>query len=125
MPSLWQPAIIAPLLSLIFSITVAIFKQDKEETDNLVANVFPNPAKDEINFILETPVNINQIEIFDLLGRNIFISHQNIKRYSDSIKIDISTLPTGVYYCMIKSDNFDFTQTFSVLKDWNSKENFL
>jgi hypothetical protein len=81
---------------------------------NTVANLdkaiilFPNPAA---NFItIELPKNIdvqlNKIKISDMLGKEVFISKDNIT------KIDISNLPKGIYIMALQTNYGDWNGKF-------------
>ena len=71
--------------------------------------VYPNPAeeqlivecRDAINGV-STMTTITNIEIFDVFGRNVsrLISH-----ISHPIFIDISHLPSGIYFVRIQTEN--------------------
>ena len=66
--------------------------------DQLILNVFPNPAKD-IVFIEYENFGQTTIELYDPLGRKVL--QQNINGKSE---IDISILPTGIYYINVISE---------------------
>ena len=74
------------------------------ETDNDdVVRIYPNPTNGEIRFeISDMRYEILEIEIFDVFGRNIV---SNLKSQISNQKIDISHLPTGVYFVKITTDN--------------------
>ncbi|MPL73299.1 hypothetical protein SDC9_19096 [bioreactor metagenome] len=64
-----------------------------EIKEDLIFDIYPNPAKEVLN--IYTSKEINQIEIFDLLGR------KQISIKGNSIQIDISSLKRGVYIVSI------------------------
>lgn len=70
--------------------------------DNEQAVVFPNPASDCINF--KTSLDINNIEIYSLLGQFVM----NVKEVHNSI--NISFLDNGVYFLKIHTTDGVFTQ---------------
>jgi len=74
-----------------------------ETENNDVVRVYPNPTTGEIRFeISDMRYEILEIEIFDVFGRNIV---SNLKSQISNQKIDISHLPTGVYFVKITTDN--------------------
>ncbi len=60
-----------------------------------VANVYPNPAKDNITLVYDFTGDAN-INIYDRLGRNVY-SESNIRGGFSNHKIDISNLNKGIY----------------------------
>lgn len=64
-----------------------------EIKEDLIFDVYPNPAKEVLN--IYTSKEINLIEIFDLLGR------KQISIKGNSIQIDISSLKRGIYIVSI------------------------
>lgn len=88
-----------------------------EITENIFnISLFPNPSNDYI--ILYNKVNIKheilEYKIFDNLGNNCMIG--KLSAYNEKNLIDIKNLHTGMYYILIKSDNFFKNYKFSVVK---------
>lgn len=74
-----------------FDIIVADNALSTEDVNSeIVVNVFPNPAKSIVNIDLPTNVELNYDQLFDIIGKDTGIIIQNHK-------LDISTLPSGVY----------------------------
>ena len=69
--------------------------------------VYPNPTTDILN--IKTSLEINRIEIYDLLGKNI----KSYTKVSNSA-IDISQLETGLY--LVKVYSKDKSKTFKITK---------
>jgi hypothetical protein len=73
-----------------------------EKTDFLELNIYPNPAKDQINFKFTTGTTIiRRIELYDALG-SLILTQDVAKK--DNI-INIQSLPNGIYYYLIITDN--------------------
>lgn len=71
---------------------------------DLSLNLAPNPAH---NFIeLDSKLSISSIEIFDVNGRKI----KSIDNNSSKIKIDISTLVSGIYFVKVISEGKSTTK---------------
>ena len=66
-------------------------------------SVFPNPAN---NFIVVKAKQISEITITDLSGKEVYKSFENNPR----VKIDISSLCSGVYIISVKGKNSVYTQ---------------
>ena len=64
--------------------------------------VIPNPVKDELSIENFDNTIIREIKIFDLLGKQVFISIGDIK------KINVSSLQEGVYIAEIKTNEFSY-----------------
>ncbi|SFN12011.1 delta-60 repeat domain-containing protein/Por secretion system C-terminal sorting domain-containing protein [Chryseobacterium oleae] len=67
-------------------------------------NIYPNPAKDVINFNENTLVKANEVyNIYDLTGKEVLKGKVN-----ESMKINVSYLPKGVYILKIKEQSIKF-----------------
>ncbi len=60
--------------------------------------LYPNPVNDGVLYISSDNSSDKSIEIYDLLGKNVFSS----KIISD--KVEIKSLKTGVYFARVKTD---------------------
>ncbi|QNK77168.1 T9SS type A sorting domain-containing protein [Winogradskyella sp. PAMC22761] len=60
--------------------------------------VYPNPAKSVLNIVSVDDANIDSVEIFNLLGKNV-LSTSNLNNSA----VDVSQLATGVYLLKINS----------------------
>ena len=73
--------------------------QDLEENESMaVASIYPNPANATVTIVGE---NLRQIEITDMLGQRV-ATHQ---AEGPQATIDISALPTGIYFVGITDEN--------------------
>jgi hypothetical protein len=77
------------------------------ETDSYEINIFPNPANSFIE-IESLDLNIKNIQITDLYGRNI----KNINYQNHINKINIDSFSSGVYFLKINTDNGFFIRKF-------------
>ncbi|MCY7409034.1 MAG: T9SS type A sorting domain-containing protein, partial [Chitinophagales bacterium] len=66
--------------------------------------LYPNPA-DDVLILKTNGVNhdVTNFSILDLTGRIIF-SLQEISDAEEILKIDVHTLPSGIYFAQIKTD---------------------
>lgn len=67
-------------------------------------NIFPNPASDNLNIVIDDIdfIGVAEVQISDVQGRVEFISKvSNLSNKSKPLKVDISSLSTGVYFCEI------------------------
>ena len=74
------------------TITIAV-----EQSDNLAINIFPNPAKENLQLTignLQKGKNEIEVAIYDLLGREVF---KSTITYPKS-EINLSSLSKGMYF---------------------------
>jgi hypothetical protein len=63
---------------------------------------YPNPANNEISVHLPQMVQINQVKLFDLMGKSFDLS-KSIKANENNLSIDISALPSSAYFIELTS----------------------
>ncbi len=93
-----------PYLIYDFNSAVENIPVEKQEFD-----IYPNPAISVIN--LHSALFIQQasdVEIYDLNGRQLFEKH--ILKGTESIELDVSHLPSGVYGCKLSTENNSVTK---------------
>jgi type IX secretion system substrate protein/fibronectin type III domain protein len=71
-------------------------------------NFYPNPIKD--NMTLNAQENIEQVELYNLLGQQVMIKQPNVATY----QMNVSALKTGVYFMKVKVG--DKTGTYKVVR---------
>jgi len=69
---------------------------------------YPNPTKD--NILLNAKQNIDQVELYNLLGQQVMIAQPGVSSY----KLNLSSLNTGVYFMKVKVA--DKTGTYKVVR---------
>ena len=62
--------------------------------------VYPNPANQSL--FVESSVSINHLKLIDVLGKQLLVSV--IRRDDQVWKVDVSSLPEGMYYLKLESD---------------------
>lgn len=77
--------------------------------NNETLEIFPNPAFD--NLTVKASENISSIQIINMLGKNVISIGQTTEL---SMKIDITTLPAGVYF--VKVTTSDSEKLMKVIK---------
>ena len=68
-------------------------------------SVYPNPATEYIN--IKSPVSINTVELFDVLGKRVLTTNE-------TEKINISQQPSGVYFLKIYSETASTTKKIMI-----------
>jgi hypothetical protein len=66
-------------------------------------NVRPNPFKDELKFTLDSDLKINDLKLYDAVGKSINIVYQ--KSNDNTYRIDTSGIPAGIYYLKIATNS--------------------
>jgi hypothetical protein len=86
------------------------------ESDVVIANVFPNPTNGKLNVILEASDAQNaQLRICDITGRNVLQHNATCTSGSNTIILDMESLPNGYYLLVI--DNGNASSTMRVVKN--------
>jgi hypothetical protein len=88
--------------SLVSKNIVSTIEQNSISKLNLI-NIYPNPANNEILFILPEIIGDFNINILDLSGKIIFNNHY--KKQNPLIKINISSFIDGIYFVAIQDEN--------------------
>src|SRR5690606_34687242 len=55
--------------------------------------VYPNPVKSVLNFAIPQNGEVNQVEMFDLLGKEVKVTSQPVNN-----SMDVSNLASGIYF---------------------------
>lgn len=82
----------------------------EEVGNDLMLNLFPNPAIDKI--IIQSEKFIRKLEIFDFTGKLVFTQHEKISGQT----IDLTSFVNGMYFFKIYFDE-NFAKTIKVIKD--------
>ncbi|MBK5283859.1 MAG: T9SS type A sorting domain-containing protein, partial [Bacteroidia bacterium] len=78
-------------------ITVTVIPTGIPENNSYVEiNFFPNPATNQLT-ISNTQYEMERVEIYDVLGQ-LALSHQPPAKSQQQITIDVSSLPSGIYF---------------------------
>jgi len=81
------------------------------DSENLMqVKFYPNPAKDQINFVLPNSIDNIEVTLLDVLGKTIL--HKIINSQNSSLKL--GTLNAGVYFLRISSN--EKSKTFKLIK---------
>lgn len=88
------------LLTYDISSTTGIVKNSHQK----FVKVFPNPAKSDLNLVYNTEkkYNTTEIKLLDLSGRVVLV--ENVDLQEGLIKLDISSIPAGIYVCNLVAD---------------------
>lgn len=67
--------------------------------------VYPNPVTNELNFV--TDLNITQVSITDITGKQISIPSENIRKFGEVYSLDADRYLTnkGIYFIRVETDH--------------------
>jgi hypothetical protein len=81
----------------------------------LVGNIFPQPANNHINIpLLSEKSQIVQLEVTDMLGKNLTSVAQDIHSGENTISVPVESWKAGIYLYNIKADGKQYTGKFVV-----------
>jgi hypothetical protein len=72
--------------------------------------MFPNPANTTINFKLNIFEPVRSIDIWDVQGRTMFSSKENLN------SADVSSFANGIYHIAVRTDKENYRSTFHIQK---------
>jgi hypothetical protein len=78
--------------------------------------IYPNPAADQLTIILEGIEELKsiQIDFFNVMGQKIITVP--LADYQVGIKVDVSTVPAGIYLVSVRSEQGVFSTTRVVVE---------
>ncbi len=74
---------------------------------DLGIKIYPNPAKNNINIEFNNTDIIQEIRLFDLLGKQLYISRGKIQ---NQLQIDLSSFNESIYLLYIRTDKSIYTK---------------
>ena len=81
--------------------TSSVFDFTNDESDNVnTLSIYPNPAESFITLELSSDINVYDVSIIDLMGKEVYNSNS-----LTSMRIDISDLEIGNYIIVVNSDS--------------------
>jgi hypothetical protein len=84
---------------------------NEQSSQSSMFSVYPNPAKDEIHFLIANQFNKNiQCTITDVLGKLVYNETLNINETFYKTAIHTSILNNGCYFVTLKGNNINETK---------------
>ena len=87
--------------------TVVVEEVSLEEYSNRF-EIYPNPA--ESNITINTNENINEINIYNIIGIKVYSEQVSVERCP--LSVDLSTFNSGVYFIKINTEKGDIVKRF-------------
>ena len=90
------------------------------ENNSMISSLqnMPNPAKDNtmINYSLKETASV-ELSLFDVAGKKMSSLNQGMQIAGNhQLKLDVSTLSSGIYFYTISAGNYKMTNKMSVVK---------
>jgi len=90
---------------------------NEKSSQTSMFSVYPNPAKDEIYFLIANQFNKNiQCTITDVLGKIVYTESLNINEAFYKTTIHTSALNNGCYFVTLKGNNLNETKKILIQK---------
>lgn len=86
------------------------FLTNDEEVAAPKLQSWPNPASEQIWFSFPAGLEIENLQIYDATGKRL--KGLDIDFTTESVEIDIRTLPPGMYFCQVTTADGTFSQSF-------------
>jgi hypothetical protein len=90
-----------PAIGTVYSFTPMSTSVDEISSSNI--SIYPNPVADHLYLNIPSDTDLEIIHITDINGR--LIHTQKNDAHNGNLKIDVSSLPTGVYVVQIEGKN--------------------
>ncbi len=112
-----KPFIANRVASISSQLSSFCFSAEAELNAAAGISVFPNPAGNQLaiyfGYSVSTPEAIINVELYNLLGKKVGSKQNTIGK--NLITLDVSDLPTGIYFYSINTTNKLLTGKFSVV----------
>jgi Secretion system C-terminal sorting domain len=74
--------------------------------------LFPNPTRDILSIVAKKDLDNFEVVGFDSEGQSVFVKSAVDLKENELFKIDVSTLPKGIYFLQIVSNGLNYTKKF-------------
>jgi len=75
-------------------------------------NIYPNPANNFLSIQLSQLLDIASLTITDILGQELILQDFDTRNVSKEFKIDLSSIPTGIYFVVVESGTQQIVKKF-------------
>ncbi|TAL69313.1 MAG: T9SS type A sorting domain-containing protein [Bacteroidetes bacterium] len=101
----------------VYKIDVSYLDVDDEINNESLINLYPNPTLDKINISLASSDENNvSIKIINQLGMVLYENNFMNNIIKNSITIDTRKYPSGIYYCVIRTNQYTETKNFAIIR---------
>jgi hypothetical protein len=89
------------------------FSNGETNADNkLDFELFPNPTNELLSIVAKKDLDNFEVECFNVEGESVFVKSTSDMKENESMKIDVATLPRGIYLLQIVSNGLNYTRKF-------------
>ncbi|MHC1706862.1 MAG: MBG domain-containing protein [Bacteroidales bacterium] len=78
--------------------------------------VYPNPAKNETVIHMNNIKQLESLHFFNLLGEKISLQFNIVHQNPDLLKLNLESLPTGIYFLSLHADNKILTSKITIIQ---------
>jgi len=90
---------------------------DELENELVINRVFPNPSNDFVNLEINSPFNSEiELTLINLQGKELQRSAHGLVNGENLVRLDVSSLPEGIYLIRLQSENTLKTTKIKVSK---------
>jgi len=103
---------------VILNITNEVITDIQQPIDKNTFQVFPNPAQDNFNisFDLDKTSDVG-VSLYNAIGKRVqYLSNTTYLSGQNNIQMNTSTLPSGVYFVTLHTENDDFSKRITITK---------
>ena len=88
---------------------------DQQTRDDIIRNIYPNPATDKVNIELNIPSSENvTISLINNLGQQIQVSNMGNISGAQNISLNTSKLPKGIYFVSVIIGNKKYSKPVQI-----------
>ena len=96
------------------TITINVASNSVDEIDNNNISIYPNPANNELFIAIKGNNNTNTfVNILNMTGQIIY---SQTKSSNDNIGIDISAIPSGMYFIKVETEKGYYSKKLSIIR---------
>ncbi len=92
------------------SVTYSDLRSIKIDGSGSLVKIYPNPTVSQL-VIESNNLSIDRIKIYNTLGQNMSANYHYTEIGTDKLKLNVSSLPAGVYYVVVNSEVIRFTKS--------------
>lgn len=92
------------------SVTYSDLRSIKIERSGSLVKIYPNPTVSQL-VIESNNLSVDRIKIYNTLGQNMSANYHYTEVGTDKLKLNVSSLPAGVYYVVVNSEVIRFTKS--------------
>ncbi|HZV69452.1 MAG TPA: T9SS type A sorting domain-containing protein [Saprospiraceae bacterium] len=113
-PDVWVTILVEDPERLQVTLVVDLATTSVDQPAAQVLNLYPNPAKDQINIIMPVNHATYDIQIVNMEGRKIFTG--SVESFNGIIPVEVGHFSPGLFHINLKGDNQNYYSRFLKLE---------